>query len=274
MKVVKLLERKEVIRLFGAGLLLAPFINNFISLWLLPDEPSVKWTFAMFVKVASAGVLFQQILDAFSLIIGVVLLSGSTKAWRFVLIFLGGYISMQVMYLGKNLRANPLSGVFFLTNIALFIFIADQIVWKQKRSQAPAKKPQPPPQFPLNVDQPTERSLNLEPEIKAPVQHSRAGKKIRQITARKSLAKIMVHFQDYGPWAHLSAISTDGLEVKANEKVPPQIESRVIEIQLGKDLHLKARFAHRHGPHYFFAFDPLSKEKIQKLNSWLLRQAG
>lgn len=235
MKVVKLLEKKIVLQVFGLGLILSPFLNAMMNVLQLNIAADDKWTWSVFSHVLVSGILFQKILNIVSVFIGFFLLSGSLKAWKFVLLLLGGYITMQIIYLGQNLRTNPVSGLLFLINVGLFVFIADQLVWKQKITTVSV----------------------------APV----APKK--PITVRKSLAKIIVHFKDFGPWGQLTAISTKGLEVKCLGKVPDHIESREIELRLGKALFLRARFSHRHGSHYFFEYQGLEKDQQLLLRNWI-----
>ncbi|MEZ0390786.1 MAG: hypothetical protein ACAH59_01125 [Pseudobdellovibrionaceae bacterium] len=272
MEVVKLLERKGVIRSFGVCLILAPLFNTFLLVWLMPQAAD-KWTLATFWSVFSSGVLFQRVLDVASVFIGCFLLTGTIQAWGWVLAFLGGYITMQITYMGKNFRTNPFSILFFLINIGIFLFIADQLVWKQKRDQK-KKSQQKAPQFPLpklqasaNAEAP--RTFELSPTDKVDLQPA-----TKKPLSFRSHSKMIVHFKDFGPWAQLTSISSAGIEVRSTGEIPPQIESRKLEIQLGKDLRLRAQFLHRHGPHFFFEYDKLPQDQIKQLNAWLSRQAG
>jgi hypothetical protein len=139
MKVVKVLEQKIVIQLFGLSLILAPFLN---ILFNLNDLNGLS--FDLFFHYFWAGVLFQKVLNIGSIAIGGFLLTGSLQAWKLVLLLLGGYIAMQMTYLGQNMRSQPMSLIFFLVNIGLFLFIADQLVWKQKTAKPMAiQKPVP-----------------------------------------------------------------------------------------------------------------------------------
>lgn len=250
MKVVKLLENKLVLQIFGVGLILSPFVNAWVSVLQLNIASADKWTWTVFAHVLLSGIPLQKILNVASIFIGFFLLSGSVKMWKFVLGLLGGYIVLQIIYLGQNLRANPVSGLLFLINVGLFVFIADQLVWKQ-RTPGVAKKKLPPLQEPAAP----------------PVPATPLSRKAR--TVRTSAAKVMVHFKDFGPWGQLAAISTQGIEVKCLGKVPNDIESREIELRLGKQLMLRARFAHRHGSHYYFEYQGLAHDQQVLLSNWI-----
>lgn len=245
MFMIKILERKEVIRFFGVSLILAPFLNTWMNMPSIPPDAPTEWIFKSFISVFMAGVLIQKILNVASVLIGGILLSGSMMAWRFALGLLGGYILMQLMYLGQNLRTNPITGFYFLINVVLFLFIADQLVWKQK-SKIPKAKP----------------------EAKAPAPNA------NPIQVKKSRAKIFVHFKDHGTWGQLSALSIQGIEVKSIGTVPANIEKRILDVRLSQELHLRARFAHKHGPHFYFEYQKMQASDKTKLAQWIRQKAS
>ncbi len=263
MFMTKILERKEVIRFFGVSLILAPFLNTWMNMPSIPLDAPTEWIFKSFISVFMAGVLIQKILNVSSVVIGGILLSGSMMAWRFVLGLLGGYILMQLIYLGQNLRTNPITGFYFLINVVLFLFIADQLVWKQKnknpQAKPEAKAPQPRPALAPELQRQT---------VKAP------ALKANPVQVKKSRAKIFVHFKDHGTWGQLSALSIQGIEVKSLGTVPANIEKRILDVRLSQELHLRARFAHKHGPHFYFEYQNMQASDKAKLAQWIRQKAA
>jgi hypothetical protein len=280
MKVVKLLERKEVIRLFGGGLILAPLFNSYLTFLALKSTAALAGSkgFQAYWKVVISGTLAQQALDISSIVIGCLMLTGLQAAWKLMLALLGGYMIMQVAHLGQNLRNNPLNGLFFIANVGLFLFIADQLAFKQK--QRPAAKPAnlPPTTAPVT---PTPSATFSGAALSAPntianvVQmQMKPSAKPRQASVRKSKTKIMVHFQGLGAWAQVVSISPAGIELRSSGPVPVNIESREVEMNLAPDLLVKARLKSRSGSLYFFEYTDLAPSRIPKLNQWLLAQAS
>ncbi len=129
MVVVKFLERKDVIRWFGIALLLAPFFNKVLSVSMLSNVKN-PFNFRLIAAAFASESTFDHALSIASLIIGLLMLKGTTKAWRYVLVLLGGYIVQQTMHLGQDIKGHWVVGVIYLINISVFIFIADQLVWK------------------------------------------------------------------------------------------------------------------------------------------------
>ncbi len=129
MIVIKFLERKDVIRWFGIALILAPFFNKVISVSMLTNVTN-PFNFNLIAAAFASESLFDHTLSFASLIIGLLMLQGSSKAWRYVLILLGGYLAQQTMHLGHDIKGHWFVGAIYLLNLAVFIFIADQLVWK------------------------------------------------------------------------------------------------------------------------------------------------
>ncbi|HEY8271992.1 MAG TPA: hypothetical protein VIG33_13965 [Pseudobdellovibrionaceae bacterium] len=230
MFLVKVLERKGVIRFFGFLLLLSPFFNTFAKMSLL-TELSNRWSFKVFWQILMMGSLFNQILYVATLIIGILMLRGSVKAWNFALVLLAGYIALQVSDFG-HVRASKVTWLFFITNIFVFLFIADQLVWKVK-----ATKPAP-----------------TKEKVPAPLIHK----------------KIIIHFAGMGPWAQVLSISNKGIHVRSLKAPPLDITSRELEISLKNGLTLRTRFASNSNQDYFFNYISLSPEEINSLNQWIL----
>lgn len=264
MQVIKLLEKKEVIRLFGVGLILAPLFNSLLTLIAQPDHPG-KWTWHRYFEMAMAGTNVQHVLDVCSIVIGFLLLTGSTQAWKYMLILLGGYMLMQLANLGHNMRANPLNGLFFVANVGLFLFIADQLAFKQKPPQK-TRDPRSVQSFQKNAA-PAPR-----PVAAAAVQA--AAKPSAPLPFRRSNAKILVHFQGVGAWAQVMSISATGIELKSQGPAPIHIESREVEMELAPGFSLRARLKSRQGARFFFEYTHLPQARVQQLNQWILARTG
>jgi hypothetical protein len=307
MKVVKLLERKEVIRLFGGGLILAPLFNSYLTFLALKSTAALAGGtgFQAYWKVVVAGTMAQHALDISSLVIGCLMLTGLQAAWKLMLALLGGYMIMQVAHLGQNLRHNPLNGLFFIANVGLFLFIADQLAFKQKqKSSMQSAKPRSlpvetpnlvsspqlrqtsPPSATLTAHSPSlsvshsSSALASQPpqakETSVVIVHlqTKPMAKPRLASVRKSKAKIMVHFQGVGAWAQVVSFSASGIELRSSGPAPVNIETREVEMNLAPDLLVKARLKSRSGSLYFFEYTDLAPSRIPKLNQWLLAQAS
>jgi hypothetical protein len=274
MKVVKLLEKTEVIRLFGIGLIVAPLINSFLTMLAMPGA-STTWTLQQYFAIVLAGTMIQHILDAASLLLGLFLLTGSSQAWKYILFLLGGYMLLQLANLGQNMRANPLNGLFFVANVGLFLFIADQLAFKQKGKAAPKPPRASSPSTPMKI--------NRVAEPRTPIAHVQtatlstngpaAPAAAAILPIRKSKAQIMVDFQGLGPWAQVASISSNGFELRSHGPVPSNIESREVELNLAPGLSLRARLKSRTGSLYFFEYTNLPAGGVQKINQWLLAKA-
>lgn len=138
MFLVKVLENKGVIRFFGISLILAPFINNLTKLSLLTTVPN-RWTFPIFWQVVQTSAVSTQVLSIAGIFVGALMLNGSQKAWRYALFLMGTHIIIQLINFGPAYRTSKISLLFLLINVGVFLFIADQLVWKVK-AKGPSKK--------------------------------------------------------------------------------------------------------------------------------------
>lgn len=273
MGVVKLLEQKKVIQAFGACLLVSPAFNTLMTMSLLADSDK-KWTLAMFWKILAYESLAIKFLYVCGIIISLVMLSGSRSAWKFVLILLGGHILHQVTNLGQSLRTNYASGLFFVVNVAVFLFIADQLVWKQKRMDRASSKPQSDPNLPQASSEPSPMAAVSTPSL--PPTPAPAAQVIPAASApiQSAAKRVMVHFQGFGPWAKLMSISRKGIHVRSLSQPPFEIGSREIEVQMKNGLTLRTRLSHQTDQDFYFEYTNLTPEDVQKLNQWLKQQAA
>ena len=81
MSVIRLLERKGVIQLFGTGLLLSPFVNIMAKMYLVSGASS-RWNFAFAWKVFEATSVANKVLFIISFVMGLIMLRGSSTAWK------------------------------------------------------------------------------------------------------------------------------------------------------------------------------------------------
>lgn len=249
MSVVKILERQGVIRLFGIALLISPFFNTVASMAMRPDGPQ-KWSTAVFWKIITSGAPADHLLYLSSAGIGLLMLAGSPKIWKAVLFLLGAHIFRQVLQLGENIRTHWIYGLFFVVNVSIFLFIADQLVWKQKLKPAAKPKAQP---------RPEQGKRPLSPPSKPGL---------------RSPKRILIHFDGIGPWAQLMSISSKGILVRSIAQPPPQIGSREVEISVHKGLRLRTRLTQQSAQDYFFEYTRLSSNEVRLLNQWLQNQAA
>lgn len=268
MLLVKVLERKWVIRCFGLALALAPFVNIVLSmsLQLVVD----KWTSHQFSKIIHAQTTANNILSLASVVIGLTMLSGSKKSWKFALALLGAHILFQVPRLGQDLRSSWIYGIFFLVNIGAFLFIADQLAFKQKK-EAPVKTATPKPE-PVKVkfDLPVEKP---EPVVasKPVVLNPEPIKKQPRLVIKTSKRRILVSFQGGVPWAQLVGLSMSGVEMKGLNPPPAEFAQRPIELVIAKDVILKLKFSRQLDNKFFFDFTEMNEEQMNRLNNWLIQ---
>lgn len=284
MFLTRVLENKSVIRAFGVGLVLAPVVNTLTKMSTL-NGVSNKWTAEMFFRIIAAGSIFNQLLYIATIAIGFLMLRGAKSAWKWTLIVLGGYIALQVSDF-KHTKSSGLTWTFFLTNIAFFIFIADQLVFKVE----PLKPKAQPKVKPNTIADPKIESLKMTvaKTTEKPVAHklvpaqipSEPGKvvalvpKVQAKAATRKIPhvrkKILFQFADQkNPWGQLVSVSSKGLQIKGISVPPEAISEREVELVLTEGLHIKTKLSMKNEDLYFFDYADLSKDKAKELNRWL-----
>lgn len=282
MKVVKLLERKEVIQLFGAALLVSPIFNTIMSIATAAKGQN-RWSMEVFFRILSTETLAIKFLYVLGFFISLVMLSGRSWAWKGVLFLLGGHILNQVTNLGQMVRANWFYGLFFVINVAAFIFIADQLAFKQRREKTKSEDP-PPPKPSLTVAPKSEPVTTPKPittptPIMAPAPTPVAATPTPQPEPRQPLIlkgnkKTLVHFKGFGTWARLMSLSTTGLHVHCFAQPPFDMGTRIIEIKIKNGPTLYTRLSHQQDRDFYFEFFKLSADEKRQLNVWLKQQAA
>jgi len=251
MKLVRFLERKGVIRFFGVSLILAPFINMALHLTVIKMQGQVAWSqFQFWPAIQSAGYI-SLMLAACSLVIGFILLSGSQKAWKYVLILVGAYLGVQILNVGSQAWKGPLAWPSFILNSSIFFFLLDQLVWKV----------QPDIKADVSITEP-------EFTVKQPAP---AAKKA--VVNLKSYRKILFSFGSDHPWGELKTLSSERLSVKSIAQVPTNIENKTVQINFAKDVVVDIQFEKQEGELVYFKPLNLDKDKVTNLNRWLKKIA-
>jgi len=246
MILAKVLERTGVIRAFGIALVIAPVVNTLVKMSMIINLPN-PWSWPVFWKTLQSGSVINQILYVATVLIGLMMLQGKRSVWKFVLILLGGYNLLMISEF-RTVNYTAVTWVFFIVNVAAFLFVADQLVWKIEAPEPKAKAPTPNPQV-------------------SPQQHA-APKPVQRVVP-KVRKKILFQFDDSGPWGQLMGISSEGIHIRGITEPPPGIGYREIEISLADGVTLRTRLASRKEKDYFFDHKSLSKAEIQSLNKWL-----
>jgi hypothetical protein len=242
---VKILERKAVIRFFGLALILAPFMNILLMLYMIKTQSQLNWSALPYQKIFMSGKIANYMLILASVVIGAIMLSGSKKAWKFTLILIGTHVLLQIPSIGQDIRQNWIWGPLFLINIGLLVFIADQLVFKSESAMA------------------TVSSATAAPATKPTLVKTQPA-----ATAFQIPQKTLVSFADIGVWAELKSLSQTGFELRCLEqKIPPQIENREIEMSFEKNIFIKTRFKNHQTENFYFEFDTLTSEQAQSLNT-------
>ena len=241
---VKFLERPIVIKCFGFALLVAPFFNALMFIFLQKSKNSLVYQQLSFWKVLVSGSPLNYGLALCSFVIGAIMLRGSSKAWSFVLGLLGAHILLQLVHLGENIRQNWLWGAFFVINASIFMYIADQLVFKIKM-----------------------------PEKKLPDQNSLAASNIKTSTSKK-LPRVAIGFKDFGAWAELVEVNAFEIQLKKIKNPPADIQDRFVEFSFKKGITLKAKYKSHDDKYYFFKFVNVQTNEYGQLESWINRHAS
>ncbi len=253
MSAVKFLEKKAVIRTFGVALCLAPLVNALMFILLQKTtNPLYQQNFQQvsLLNVLKSGTPFHYFLAMSSMIIGIIMLRGSTKAWKYVMVLLGVHIIVQLTHLAENMRQSWLWGLFFVVNAGVFMFIADQLVFK------------------LKVPEKTKADKSQVPETK-----KETVEKIIEPKAKK-LPRVVIGFQGWGPWAELVEVNNEHIRVRRLTPPPADIEKRFVEFSFKKGVTLKAQFSHTQGSEYYFTFKNVSSQDSESLGQWIDRNAA
>jgi hypothetical protein len=253
---VKLLENKWVIRLFGISLIFAPFVNMLLSTADLSANHEIK--FSLLGSVFSHADSFSRMFYPLSLVIGIITLRGSRLAWRFLLGYLGVFIVYQFMHIAIEFKKSPMAAVFLGINICVFAFISDQLLWKKEFitlvENTPASE---------GVPVPPAAQITPEAPPKTPPQHP--PKHLRR--ARK----ISVHLEGFGTWGRLIEISHTQMHVRGLTVVPPQVAGSEIELSIPQSLPLRLKLSRQTGNDFFFSYVNLTAAQVYALNRWLAR---
>lgn len=240
MKVVRFLERKLVIQCFGLTLILAPFINLFLHVYFVKLNAAQSWAVFQVMPVLKQTSALSIILAACSVVIGLTMLSGAPKAWRYVLFFLGTHLALQILNINDSAWKGPLAWPSFVLNAGLFFFIFDQLVWKV-RPGAVAET------------------------VATPV--------AKNVINLKSYRKILFAFGRPQPWGEMKTLSSEFVTVKSFAAPPAHFGDRVVQIGFAKDVVVDIRFSHQEADLYYFKPLNMDKEKVTKLNKWLRKIA-
>ncbi|WP_413294890.1 hypothetical protein ACLSU7_07250 [Bdellovibrio sp. HCB185ZH] len=257
----------------------------------------------MFKRVIAAGSVFNQILYVATIAIGFLMLRGSKTVWKYALALLGGYIALQVSDF-KHVKSSGLTWTFFLTNIAVFMFIADQLVFKvenTKPTQKPKEKPKTPPTiakvpaqtleaFEMTAVAPSSASAKQQPTTS--IQSKDVVRKLQPTELPKTPGKVVVlqpklqakpkhgkipqvkrkilfQFAGQNPWGQLISISNKGIQIKGLTTPPEEIIDREVDLILTKSLKVRTKLKLKNEDHYFFDYADLNESKTKELNHWL-----
>lgn len=253
--VTKFLERKWVIQLFGLALILAPFVNTFVQFLVVNSKAGLSLRFSNISAYFFNGSVANYILALGSLVIGVVMLSGSKKAWKAVLCLVGSHLILQIF----NYKSKQWQGVLgwgaFAVNLSVFLFIADQLVWRIKSKDEVVKE---------------NENLSKISIPKAEKATQTVGEKILQL---KSYRKIFFSFGSDRPWGRLMTLTSHQLIVNCFEKAPESIENKIVQIRFNKNLVIDIKFDRKESNLYFFTPLDMTPDRVKELNQWLKKIA-
>ncbi len=263
MLAVKVLERKSIIQLFGICLTVAPIFNVGVMVWIQHASKNYHWNWPTVMAIVSSGTLLQYALSLLSVVIGVIMLRGSISAWKYVLFLLGCHILTQVGSIGQDIRQNWLWGPFFLVNVSVFIFVADQLVFKQKAAKL------------LTPEQPGENVHPFKPAAKVePVAEVKMDKAHPSFPTLYTKKKTLIQFEGFGAWAQLISVSSHKIHVRCLTVPPADFKSRKIEINFRNGLVLQTWLDRKSDQDFYFEYPPLTESQIELLDRWVRKHAA
>lgn len=271
--VTKFLERKWVIQLFGLGLIIAPFVNILIQFLVLNSKSGISWRYISISSYLLSGSIANYILAIGSIVIGIIMLSGSTKAWKAVLALVGTHLVMQIINYKSKEWQGTLGWGAFAVNLSVFLFIADQLVWRIKSKEelmaeamhkAASLKPTPKPSAPVPTP--------LVPETTDFVLGA-GSRPIEKILHLKSYKKIFFSFGADRPWGRLMTLTSHQLIVNCFEKAPESIENKTVQIAFTKNLVIDIKFDRKESNLYYFTPLDMTPDRVSELNQWLKKIA-
>lgn len=240
MILTQVLEKKSVIQFFGIALIISPFVSFTLNTLIYLNTTHQTLASISLWRVLLGTPLVFKILDIANIVIGFRLLGGSKKAWKYTLALLLCYIVLQIVYLNKNYRTNRFSIFYPIINSAIFVFIADQLVYKVKPKSSLVKK---------------ESVEDLPKTI--------------TLTTRK---KIKFHLHGVGVWAQLTSVTNKGLQLRRLLEPPEDIYKRELKLSLRGGPSVRVRLAQHKGDDFFFEYTQLSSNEIVQINIWLKKQ--
>ncbi len=239
MIVTRFLERKWVIQFFGVALILAPFFNIFFQLLFLKAQQNLSWGHIDLVAFILNANILSYVLAIASISIGFKMIGGSIDSWKYVLGLLGVHLALQLINYKSKVWQTPLAWTAFAMNTLIFLFIADQLVFKAR----PVKKVEP-------IVEPEIRTLHL-----------------------KSYKKIMFSFYSEKPWGRLMTLTSHQLVVNCFTTPPASIEEKTVQISFTKDLVIDIQFDKKENNLFYFTPLNMSDDKVHSLNTWLKKIA-
>lgn len=287
--VTRFLERKWVIQLFGLGLIIAPFVNIFIQFLVLNSKSGISWRYISISSYLMSGSIANYVLALGSIIIGCIMLSGSTKAWKAVLALVGTHLVMQILNYKSKEWQGSLGWGAFAVNLSVFLFIADQLVWRIKSKEelmaeamarAAALKPKP-----KAAPEPTPLVAKaIVPEATKPVEQPQVNtgsdfvlgggsRPVEKILNLKSYKKIFFSFGADRPWGRLMTLTSHQLIVNCFEKAPESIENKTVQIAFTKNLVIDIKFDRKESNLYYFTPLDMTPDRVLELNQWLKKIA-
>ncbi len=283
--VTKFLERKWVIQLFGLGLIIAPFVNILIQFLVLNSKSGISWRYISISSYLMSGSIANYILAIGSVVIGGIMLSGSTKAWKAVLLLVGTHLLVQILNYKSKEWNGTLGWGAFAVNLSVFLFIADQLVWRVKTkeeifAEAMEKAAALIPKTKAEIKIPVTATPEVTPAPTAPVAASAeagfilgAGSSIEKILHLKSYKKIFFSFGSDRPWGRLMTLNSHQLIVNCFAAAPEAIENKVVAISFTKNLVIDIKFDRKESNLYYFTPLDMTPARVSELNQWLKKIA-
>jgi hypothetical protein len=229
------LSREKCIQYSGFLLALSPFGNFLWSAFL----SGVRHWYYPRTLIGIAGTIspFIFFLWASAFVAGWMMLKGKRSSWTFTLSILGMNIVFGIITFKRDSHISAFQpSLAMLVNVALF-----SLVYAQEFHQKLEKK--------------------VLDSCNSPFQFA-------------IQSELKVRFDQMGDWARVTQISNDGIRIQSYAgNAPEEIERRIIELALSKDLAVKARFSARIENDFVFRYLDMNPVKKVRLARWASKLA-
>lgn len=233
-----------LLRSFGILLMLAPFLNFFVSIAMLPANPN-KWTWAYLSAVFLAASPMQWALRTSKVVIGYLMFKGKSSAWLPVLIILVVTIAYNFLTFSRDFRTNSFQAVTsILINFVLFGLVLNAEIKSQKElnaklaaARAARAQATPPPPVDTSVSSSNAFEAEADNVVPLPIAETittgtHTSTEEPAIELEFQIAKgSQIDFEGHGQFAEVVHCHDDEIWIRGTGVVPVGITSETLILE-------------------------------------------